>query len=255
MTRIIACVSGKGGAGKTTIVSNLGAALSKLGKKVIVLDTNVTTPNLGMHLGLPTYPVTLHDALKGKASIREAVYRHESGMGVVPAGIALRDLRGADPGNLPTLLLDLLGDADIILLDVAAGLGKEALSAMEAADETLIVTNPELTSAADALKAAKIAQQLGSRILGVVVNRYTGKEYEMRIQDVISMIGDHELMGIVPEDVNVKKSIHRKTPVVSFMPKSAASVEIRKIAASIAGINYYESQPWYRRLFFGRRRW
>ena len=69
MTRIIACASGKGGVGKTTFVANLGVALAELGKDVIAVDTNLTTPNLGLHLGVPLYPTTLHDVLKGKASM------------------------------------------------------------------------------------------------------------------------------------------------------------------------------------------
>ncbi|MBS3051549.1 MAG: P-loop NTPase, partial [Candidatus Aenigmarchaeota archaeon] len=72
MTRIIAVVSGKGGVGKTTMVANIGTALSKLGKNVIILDANLTTPSLGMHLGVPLYPVTLHDVLKGRANIKDA---------------------------------------------------------------------------------------------------------------------------------------------------------------------------------------
>src|SRR3989338_11517016 len=122
MTRIIAIVSGKCGVGKTTLVANLGAALAGMGKDVIVLDANLTTPNLGIHLGVPLFPVTLHDVLKGRAHIRDAIYDHESGLRVVPAGISLRDLRGVDAKDLPTALLDLLGHADIILVDGAGWL-------------------------------------------------------------------------------------------------------------------------------------
>ncbi|MBI4174544.1 MAG: AAA family ATPase, partial [Candidatus Aenigmarchaeota archaeon] len=128
MTRIIAVVSGKGGVGKTTMVANIGTALSKMGKNVIILDANLTTPSLGMHMGVPLYPVTLHDVLKGRANIKDAVYKHESGVKIVPAGISLRDMRGVDSKDLPNALLDLLGSAEIILLDAAAGLGRETLA-------------------------------------------------------------------------------------------------------------------------------
>ena len=93
MTRIIGVVSGKGGVGKTTMVANVGTALAKMGKDVIVLDANLTTPSLGMHLGLPLYPVTIHDVLKGRASIKDAIYVHDSGLKIIPAGISLRDSR------------------------------------------------------------------------------------------------------------------------------------------------------------------
>jgi len=74
MTRLICVSSGKGGVGKTTVTSNIGAALTQFGSDTIVLDANLTNPNLGFHLGIPLYPKTLHDVLKGEAHITEAMY-------------------------------------------------------------------------------------------------------------------------------------------------------------------------------------
>ncbi len=252
MTRIIACVSGKGGAGKTTLVANLGVALAKMGINTVILDANITTPNLGLHLGVPFYPITLHDVLKGTAKIRDAVYEHETGLRIIPAGIALRDLKGADPKQLPNTLLDLLGDADIILLDVAAGLGREALSAMEAADEIILITNPEVTAVTDALKAAKLAQQLGTKISGIVVNKVTKEKHEMSIENVLSMLGEYSLLSVIPDDINVQRAIAERSPVVHYKPNSMASREITKLASKVAGSNYkfyYFREPWYRKAF------
>ncbi len=249
MTRIIAIVSGKGGVGKTTLVANLGAALAGMGKDVIVLDANLTTPNLGIHLGMPLFPVTLHDVLKGRAHIRDAIYDHESGMRVVPAGISLRDLRGVDAKDLPTALLDLLGNADIILLDAAAGLGREALASIEAADEMIIITNPDLPSVTDALKAVKLAEQLGTRTLGVVVNRVTGAKHEMRREDIVSMLDDIELLSEIPEDMNVPVAISARTPIVIHKPGSRASHAVKKTAARLVGRSYAIDKAWRQRLF------
>jgi septum site-determining protein MinD len=252
MTRIIACVSGKGGAGKTTLVANLGVALAKMGINTVVVDTNITTPNLGLHLGVPFYPITLHDVLKGTARIKEAVYEHETGLRIIPAGISLRDLKGTDPKQLPNTLLDLLGDADIILLDVAAGLGREALSAMESADEIILITNPEVTAVTDALKAAKLAQQIGTKISGVVVNKVTKEKHEMKMDDILSMLGDYNLLSVVPEDIHVQKAIASRSPVVHYKPGSPASKEIRRLAMRVAGSNYrfFEyKQPWHSKVF------
>ncbi len=251
MTRIIAVVSGKGGVGKTTMVANLGAALTKLGKNVIILDANLTTPSLGLHLGLPLYPITLHDVLKGRANIKDAIYSHESGLRIIPAGISLRDMRGVDSKDLPNALLDLLGSAEIILLDAAAGLGREALAAIEAADELLIVTNPEIAAVTDALKAAKVAEQLGTRVSGVVVNRVSGKSHEMARRDIMGMLDNIEFMGEVPEDLAVQRAVASRMPVVSHNPASAASNEIMRIAASLVGEEhkFRPNVPWYKKMF------
>ena len=76
--KAIAVVSGKGGVGKTTSAINLAAALNFFGKDVVILDANLTTPNVGLHLGAPIVPVNLNHVLSGKASIVDAIYEHES---------------------------------------------------------------------------------------------------------------------------------------------------------------------------------
>src|SRR3990167_10592510 len=112
MTRVIACLGGKGGVGKTTLVANLGTAMAELGANVLAVDSNLTTPNLGFHLGVPLYPKTLHDVLKGEASLEETIYAHPSGLKVIPAGISMADLKSTNPKNLGKAVLDLIGDYD-----------------------------------------------------------------------------------------------------------------------------------------------
>ncbi len=249
MTRIITVCSGKGGAGKTTVVANLGTALASMGKDVVILDANITTPNLGIHLGVPLFPVTLHDVLKGNASIKDAIYEHESGLRIIPAGISLKDLRGVDSRDLPNALLDLIGNTDIIILDAAAGLGREALSAIESSDELIIVTNPDLPSVTDALKAIKLAERLGTKIGGVVVNRVTRRSHEMNRREILDMLGDVDILAEIPEDVEVQRAVASRTPVVSHSPRSNASKEITSLAARLVGERIEARAPWYRRLF------
>jgi septum site-determining protein MinD len=246
MTKIITCASGKGGAGKTTLTANLGIALAELGKNVVILDSNLTTPNLGLHLGLPLYPTNLHDVLRGKARLEDAVYEHESGLRIVPAGIALKDLKGVDARDLPNALLDLVGNTEYVIIDAAAGLGKEALAAIESADEMILVTTPELPAVTDALKAAKLAEQVGTKISGLIINRITGKSHELRTREIVSML-DTELLAEIPEDINVPQSISRKLPVLYHKPNSPASIEINRLAHRIAGEEF--KVPWQYRLF------
>jgi len=74
MTKIITLVSGKGGCGKTTTSINLGIALTYFNKDVTVVDADLTTPNIGIHLGVPLVPINLHHVLQNKHSIDEAIY-------------------------------------------------------------------------------------------------------------------------------------------------------------------------------------
>ena len=251
MTRIISVVSGKGGVGKTTLVSNLGAALVKRGKNIIILDGNVTTPNLSFHLGIPLYPITLHDVLKKKMPIESAIYHHESGLKIIPASLSYEAVKEVDMDRFQAVLLKLLGKADIVIVDSAAGLGKEALSAINVADDLIVITNPDLPSVTDALKTIKIAEEKGTRILGVVVNRIKNLKHEMSLNEIKSIL-EVPIIAAVPEDLAIPRSIAKRMPAVHHKPNSRASLEFHRLAARILGEPWVEikRKSWLERLFF-----
>ena len=233
MTRIIGIISGKGGVGKTTTVANLGAALVEMGKNVLILDANVTTPNLSLHLGIPFYPVTLHDVIKRKAPIEKAIYNHSSGLRVIPASLSASEIKDIDLDKFESILLGLLGKADVIILDAAAGLGREAIAAIDACDEVIVVTNPEIPAVTDALKTIKICEEKGSKVLGVVVNRYKAHRYGMTLKDVQEML-EVPIIATISEDSNIPKSISKKIPLVILHPSSRAAVEFQRLAEDIS---------------------
>jgi len=237
MTRIIAVTSGKGGVGKTTLTSNLGYALTELGHDVTLMDTNLTTPNLGMHLGMYMTSKNLHKVLKGKIKMRDATYIHPFGFKVIPSSINLEDLTGVDPANLKTSLLSLVGQTDFVILDSAAGLGRESLSSINAADEILIITNPDLPSVVDALRATQIARGQNKKILGVVINRKTNKSHELTAKEIENVLSIPVLVEI-PEDKTVHQSIAAKKPLLEYEPNSPAAFEIRRLAYYLAGRDF-----------------
>lgn len=245
MGRIVCVSSGKGGVGKTTLVANLAAALAKLGLSVVAVDSNITTSNLGIHLGIPLYPVTIQSVLRGEARVKDALYYHQAGFRILPADISITELLTPRSSQLIDVFYRIT-EADFVLIDSAAGLGREALAAVEAADELLTVTNPELPALTDALKLAKFADEFETVNLGVVLNRVRFKGYEippLEVGDFLSL----PLMGLIPEDENVKKALVVKTPVVNYNPHCRASKEIMLIASRLSGIPY---QPRRRFWFF-----
>ncbi|MBI5872374.1 P-loop NTPase [archaeon] len=233
MTKVIAIIGGKGGVGKTTVTSNLATALTKLGNEVIAIDANLTTPNLGLHLGYHLAPRNLHDVLKGETRIRNAIYAHPIGFKVIPGSLSVDDLKDVDAGRLSDVTLNLIGKTDFILLDAAAGLGREAISAINAADEILVVTNPDLPSVADALKVISLAKKRKKNITGVVVNRVKGKWYELRRKEIEEMLSA-PIIAEIPEDKNVDVSIKMKVPVITFSPESDIAVEVNRIAHHVS---------------------
>lgn len=248
MARIISIASGKGGVGKTTLVANLAAALANFKKSIIALDGNLTTSNLGLHLGIPLYPVTLQDVLEGSARINEAMYYHPSGFRVVPADISLSKSKVASSSDLIDVFYKLVGGCDFILVDSAAGLGKEALAAIEASDEVITITNPELPAITDALKLTRIANKFGTKNLGIVVNRVKQESHEIPLNSIKEFL-DLPLLGKVPEDKEVMKAIAAKEPVVIYNPGCKAAQHFNVIAAKLIGEKYKPKSLLSSRLF------
>src|SRR3990167_3100878 len=127
MSKLITITSGKGGVGKTTTAINLAAALNSFGKDVIIVDANLTTPNVGLHFGAPIVPVSLNHVLLGKAKISDAIYEHESGTKIVPSSLSVKELRRLNHRKLKDIGRSLRKLADYVIYDSAAGLGEEAV--------------------------------------------------------------------------------------------------------------------------------
>ncbi len=247
--KIITITSGKGGVGKTTSAINLGAALNSFGKEVIVVDANLTTPNVGLHLGAPIVPINLNHVMLGKAKVSDAIYEHESGTKIIPSSLSVKELRRINHKKLKEVSRRLRNMADFVILDSAAGLGEEAISAIESADEVVIVTNPEITAVTDALKTVKMAEELGRQVRGVIISRVRGNKHEMSISNVKEML-DIPVLGVVPEDKNVLASLRNKDAVLHIYPYSKSSLAYKKIAAKLANVNYKTPGMWTR--FFGK---
>ncbi len=242
MGRIIAIVSGKGGVGKTTTAINLGAALNKLNKEVIIVDVNLNTPNIGIHLGAPIVPVTLNHVLKGKAEIEEAIYEHSSGTKIIPSSLSVKEITKFNTKKLPQIIRSLKDKADFIILDSAAGFSEEAMATLDAGDEIIIITNPEMPAVTDSLKAIKVAREMKKEVKGIIVTRHRNENYEMSLPSIRSML-ESPIIGVVPEDICVKKALNRRDAVVHTHPKSRASRKYSEIAVKIIGGPAKDKKP------------
>ncbi|MFC2175068.1 cell division ATPase MinD [archaeon] len=235
MTRIIAIASGKGGVGKTSLTSNLGIALAKMGKRVIVVDTDLQMANLGLMLGMEGRPITLQDVLAGEASLSDAVYDGPGGVRFVPAGLSIDKFRRVDEEKLIDVVKELGNHADILLLDTAAGIGNDVLASLHSATEVLVVTMAESIAVADALKLIMVAERrLGLDITGVVVEMYKGMKQEMTSKEIQKAL-QTEVIAIIPEDPLFRESSLDGNPVVVKHPTSPGGTAVINLAAKLIG--------------------
>ena len=235
--KIIVITSGKGGVGKTTTAINLGAAMNYFGKNVLIVDGNLSTPNVGIHLNSPEVPVCLNHILAKKAETHEAVYEHESGIKIIPSSLSIKELRKLKPENMKNLKEDFKALGDFILIDSAAGLGMEAISAMESADELIIVTNPEMPAITDALKTIKLAESMKIPVKGIIITRVKKNKSEMQPEVVKDML-EVAILGSIPEDSAVQEALNLKDALVHTHPKSNSARAYKEIAAKLIDVDY-----------------
>jgi len=255
MQKIIVITSGKGGVGKTTTAINLGAAINYFGKDVLIIDGNLTTPNIGIHLNSPEVPINLNHVLLKKADAYEAVYEHESGIKIMPSSLSIKELKKIKPEKIKEFKEDFKKISDYIIVDSAAGLGNEAISLIEMADELIIVTNPEMPAITDALKTVKIAEQMKKPILGVIMTRVKKNNIEIQPETVKEML-EVPILGMVPEDISVQKSLNLKDAVVHSHPKSKSSRAYKEIVAKLLDVEYdsdKDKEGWFEKVLKGLR--
>jgi septum site-determining protein MinD len=238
MSRIIGVVSGKGGVGKTTVVTNLSTALAtRFNKEITVIDCNVTTSHLSMHFGAYFHPLTLNNVLKDEASVEEAIFRHSSGVKVIPASLNLSDLVGVDISILYYKISDLFENEDFVFLDTAPGFGKEAISATKACKEALIVTTPNIPAITDVIRGKGVLKELGVEPLGIILNKVIGKKFELTTREVVQLT-DLPILAKIPYDLKLLESLAAKAPIVVYDEKSTVSLEFFKLASMLTGEVY-----------------
>lgn len=238
-TRIITVTSGKGGVGKSNFTLNFALALQNRGFKVLIFDADIGLANIDVLMGIsPKY--NLYHLLKREKSIWEIVQTGHNGIQFIAGGSGFNDLIRLSEEQLDYFaeqVDQLNGHVDFILFDTGAGLSKETLKFIVAAQETIVVTTPEPTSITDAYAIIKMVNSMQHPVdFRLVVNRITDWREGRQTADKISMVARQFLqleiptLGFVYDDSNVIKAVKRQVPFSVAFPNSAASKSIGELA-------------------------
>jgi flagellar biosynthesis protein FlhG len=241
-TQVIAVSSGKGGVGKTNVVANLAVALAKSGKRVLVLDADLGLANLDVLLGLvPRY--TMEDVLAGSRSLDDILLPGPAGIQVLPAssGVqALTSLTETQQVLIQDQLAQMSSNADVLLIDTAAGISPTVTFFASSAHETLIVLSPEPTSLTDAYALIKIlARQYRERRFKVLVNQAKHPREAAEVFRKLDVAVDRFLhvavdyVGSIPQDDYVPLAVLQQKAVAEVFPESPAAVAFAKLAKQV----------------------
>jgi flagellar biosynthesis protein FlhG len=241
--QVIAVTSGKGGVGKSNISINLSLALCRLGKQVILFDADLGMANVDVLLGIsPQY--TLQHVVHGQKHIHEVLTEGPLGLKVIASGNGISQLANLSNQQRERILshFALIEDrADYIIIDTGAGISRNVISFVLAADQSLVVTTPEPTARLDAYGLIKVTcQEDFNARLSLVVNQAKdereGEELGGLMRTLAQrFLGMHlDYLGSVPKDPKVWQAVREQNPFVLGHPGCPASLAVNALAERLS---------------------
>ncbi|MBW4827283.1 MAG: septum site-determining protein MinD [Clostridiaceae bacterium] len=220
MGKVIVITSGKGGVGKTTTTANIGTGLAMLGKKVVVVDADIGLRNLDVVMGLENRIVyDVVDVVEKVCRLKQGLIRDKryEGLYLLPAA-QTKDKSAIKPEQMLELCNELKEEFDYILIDSPAGIELGFQNAVAGADESIVVTTPEISAVRDADRVIGLLEAKGLNSPKLLINRIrpdmVKKGDMMNIEDMIDILAI-DLLGVVPDDEAIVVSTNRGEPVVS----------------------------------------
>jgi len=220
MDKVIVITSGKGGVGKTTTTANLGTALALLGKKVVLVDTDIGLRNLDVVLGLENRIVyDLVDVIEGTCRLKQALVKDKrfEGVYLLPAA-QTRDKTAVNQEQMIKLVDMLKEEFDYILIDCPAGIEHGFRNAIAGADEAIVVTTPQIAAVRDADRIIGLLEANDLNSPKLIVNRIepdmVRKGDMMTIDDIVGILAI-DLIGVVPDDQSIVVSTNKGDPAVT----------------------------------------
>ncbi len=253
---LIRISSHKGGVGKTTIAVNLSVALQTLGKKVLLIDTDIANPSVGFHLGIDQVNIGYYEVMFKKAKLQNALVVHgPTGLHVLPGTIHARVVVPSKEGVRRLGLLLKKQHYDFVIVDTPPGIFQEEVLSIY--DEALIVATPDMPALSSSLKLATVYSRGGLKHR-LLVNKVANKKYELGVDEIEDVYGD-KVLATLPEDEIVPISISEHIPAYILSKRAKFSQSISDLADYYSAMSELEPDArasrgfWQRFLSFFRR--
>ncbi len=249
--RVLSVTSGKGGVGKTSVVSNLAVTLGKMGKKVLIIDADLGLANIDVVFGLaPQY--NLNHFFSGQHSLTEILVKGPSGVHILPAGSGVQQFTRLDSGHKMRLLEDLEtlpGDFDIVLIDTEAGISDNVTYFNQAAQDILVVTSPEPTAITDAYALMKLlSSQYQEKSFSLIVNSVRHTDEALDVYRKLTMVSNRYLdisidyLGGIPFERKMYEAVRNQKVMVELYPSNKVSLAFEQLGRKLVAGNDH-TQP------------
>ncbi len=249
MTRIIAITNQKGGVGKTTTTVNLAASLAATRRKVMLVDLD-PQGNATMGSGVNKHDVELsgYHALTGSAGLREVMrFSEEAGYHLIPgnsdltaAEVELLQMNNRE-ARLATLLQEVDGDFDYILIDCPPSLNLLTLNALTAADAVFIPIQCEyyalegLSALLETVEQVREAVNPRLEIEGLLRTMFDARNNlaNQVAEQLIEHFGDKVYRTIIPRNVRLAEAPSYGLPIIKYDKTSRGAIAYLALAAEL----------------------
>lgn len=258
MTLVLGVVNQKGGVGKTTTSANLGAAISTLGKRVLLIDMDAQA-NLTTHLGLGSkddssdietpFELSIYDVLKSGKPIKQAILKRSENLDLVPSSLLLSaaDLElGGVVGRellLKRALQSVRNEYEVVIIDCPPALGLLSLNALAAVDKVIIPVQSQylalhgVRQLLDTIDRVREVYNQDLLICGALICLHDNRKRLARAvsDSAKAYFGDLLFQTVVRENVSLAEAPASGQTIFEYAPKSSGADDYMALAKEILG--------------------
>ncbi len=254
----LAIVNNKGGVAKTSSAANIGACMSFLGFKVLLVDSDPQA-NLTQHFGYYDVTTSIYDAYKAvieKAKDMPPLIKHSEELYILPSSMALKDMekllvtQNANQGVLKRLLKPLQESFDYCLIDCPPSLGLLTDNALAACDSILMPVEAGIFSLNGVKSMVQYFNDLKEdldlkyNILGVFMTNFDqrlGISGAVR-KELESYFGDSLFERVVRTNVAIKDAQANGQDVFTYSKSSNAALDYGELTKQIINRTVYATE-------------
>jgi flagellar biosynthesis protein FlhG len=235
--KTITITSGKGGVGKSSIVSNMAYVLGGMKESTYILDADLSLGNIDIMFGVvPQF--NIKDLIQGKKRIGEIVVEGPGGIRIIPStsGVSEYSHLSLEERNILLSSFLELPEYDFLIVDTSAGISSNVVYFNAISEDIFIVVTPDPASLTDSYAVIKVLHKnTGRKNFNIIVNMARDEKEAMDVFKKITRVTDRfldvylDFYGYIPMDKNINVATRKQKLWVEQFPDTLATKALQKI--------------------------